>query len=79
MTIKTKNSTYRVTAKGDHFIVEKIAEVVPNPNGIGIGWTRKCKRVSMDIGEGAFFGDTIYQGIHTTEILEVLNDKPRSL
>ncbi len=74
MTTKTKNSTYQVTAKGDHFIVEKTAEVVPNPNDIGIGWMRKCNRVSMDIGEGAFFGDTIYHGIHTTEVLEVTND-----
>ena len=74
MTIRTKNSTYRVTAKGDHFIVEKIAESAFNPNGMNIGWTAKCDRFSVEIGEGAFFGNTYYQGTRTTEVLEVTND-----
>ena len=74
MTIRTKHSTYRVTAKGDHFIVEKIAESKPNTHGMDIGWITKCDRFSVEIGEGAFFGNTYYQGTRTSEVLEVLND-----
>ena len=74
MTIKTKNSTYKVTAKGDHFIAEKIGESIPNHNGIDIGWTVKCDRFSITVGEGAFFGNTYFKGTRTSEVLEVLND-----
>ena len=74
MTIRTKNSTYIVTAYSDHFLVEKIAESVSNPNGINIGWAMKCKYIIMDLDGGAFFGETFYQGIHTTDVLEVTND-----
>lgn len=74
MTIYTKNSTYKVTAKDDHFIVEKIAEVTPNPNGINVGWTTKCSRFAVEIGESAFFGNNYYQSTRTSEVIKVTND-----
>jgi hypothetical protein len=66
MFVITKNSTYKVEAQGTHFIVTKIAESIPNPNGIDIGWVCMTNDIYIRIGFGAQFGS-----VYTSKVLTV--------
>lgn len=56
MFIQTVNSTYQVVAHGSHFLVTKVAENRPNPNGINVGWFIVTPSIEITIGSHATFG-----------------------
>lgn len=67
--ITTQNSTYTIEAKDYVFEVIKIAESVPNPNGIHIGWKYHCEDIRLLLSGVGKFGNFYTSLVISIEML----------